>query len=272
MQAALDHSLNFRDLQIRVAEMANLADHSGTKAAPPTDAINLDRVKRAINDAIADVARKASWTWLRQTMDITLSTDGSGSDCINTDATRYALHPMIVSAPYGRVTWRKSDNTQSGTVINTYTDRILRMRGDDNASTGTPRYCSVQPAYGGSTASGLRPRMEFRVWPKPSEAFVITATFSVTPLPMSLDSDRGIWPPYMDLPIIKKAYCNMLAYADPEFAAATLAADQAIGEARAQEGENRNRTLGRMGYGRPMPAVMHQETTITIPDIGFTME
>ncbi|NBW11582.1 MAG: hypothetical protein EBR82_26485, partial [Caulobacteraceae bacterium] len=216
-----DNSLTFRDLQIRVAELANLASHSGTVAAPPSDTLALDQIKRAINDAAANVARKASWLWLRQSHTITLDEDGTGVDNIAGDSTRYALHPSVQSAPYGRVTWRNAAQTDGGKVFSTSTDQLLYMLARDSQTTGAPRYISVQPAIGVSTPSGARPRMELRVWPKPSEAFTLTCEFSVTPVPLSLDTDRGIWPPYMDLPIVRAAFAAMLKYADPQFAAAS---------------------------------------------------
>ena len=83
MYPALDHSLTFRDLQVRVAEMDGTATQSGTAVAPPTDAVALERLKRAINDAAANVARKASWLWLRQTHTITLDPDGAAVDNID---------------------------------------------------------------------------------------------------------------------------------------------------------------------------------------------
>lgn len=264
MQPAFDHSLTFRDLILRVAELNATSDESGTTVGPPTDAIELDRIKRAINDAAADIARKASWRWLRQTFTITLAPD----------ATRYALHPGVVSAPFGRITWTHPDGRGSGggTVLSTHTDRLLHMLALSGDSTGAPRYCAVRPALGVPTSSGSRPRIELLVWPSPDLAYTLTATFSCTPVPLSLDSDRGIWPPYMDLPIVRKAYAMMLAYTDPSFAAAQAEAQSAIAEARAQEGENTNRHLGRMGTGIPQPSRLTDTTSITIPDIGFTME
>lgn len=272
MFPALDHSLTFRDLQVRVAEMDGLADHSGTVAAPPSEAIGLDTIKRAINDAAADIARKASWLWLRQTITITLAPDGDAVDSIASDATRYALPPQVVSAPYGRVIWKNAGATDGGKVFSTSTDQLLYLAARDPDSTGAPRYVSVQPAYGLATAAGSRPRMEMRVWPKPSEAFTLTCEFSVTPIPLVNDSDRGIWPAYMDLPVVRRAYANIRKYTDADFAMATEAADKAIAEARAHEGENRNRRIGRMGAGRPDFAYVRPESPITIPDIGFTME
>ncbi len=272
MYPDLDHSLNFRDLQVRVSEMAGLADHSGSTAAPPTDAIAIDRIKRAINDAAADVARKASWTWLRQSVTITLDSDGDSVLNIDGDATRYMLPVHVVSAPYGRVTWRNADQTIGGQVFSTATDRLLHMTAIDPSSTGAPRYISVQPASGVNRPSGSRPILEMRVWPKPSEAYTVTGTFSMTPVPLVLDGDRGIWPAYMDLPIIRRAYVNLRKYTDSDFAAANEAADQALAEARAHEGENRNRTLGRMQPGRPEAATVLRDVSVTIPHLGFTME
>lgn len=271
MYPALDHSLTFRDLQVRVAEMNGNSTESGSAVAPPTDAVALDKIKRAINDAAANVARKASWLWLRQTHTITLDPDGTAVDNIDSDATRYALHPSVQSAPYGRVTWRNADQNDGGKVFSTSTDQLLYLTARDSASTGAPRYVSVQPS-GASIPSGSRARMEMRVWPKPSEAFTLTCEFSVTPVPLVHDTDRGIWPPYMDLPIVRAAYASLLSYSDAEFATATSEADKALAEARAHEGENRNRRLGRMGSGRPEPVYVRPDSPITIPDIGFTME
>lgn len=272
MTPLLDHSLTFRELQVRVAEMDGTTDDSGSAVGVPTDAIALDKLKRAINDAAADIARKASWLWLRQTIVITLAPDGDAADSIDADATRYALPPQVVSAPYGRVIWKNADNTDGGKVFSTSTDQLLLLTARDPSTTGAPRYVSVQPAYGVNTPAGSRPRMEIRVWPKPSEAFTLTCEFSVTPIPLVNDSDRGIWPAYMDLPIVRRAYAVLLKYSDAEFATATQEADKAIAEARAHEGENRNRKLGRMGPGRSDPVRVRSDSPITIPDIGFTME
>jgi hypothetical protein len=234
--------------------------------------VTLDKIKRAINDAAANVARKASWLWLRQTHTITLNAAGTGSDNIGSDATRYALHPSVQSAPYGRVTWRNAAQTDGGKVFSTSTDQILYFNAMDSTTTGAPRYVSVQPAIGVATPAGGRPRMELRVWPKPSEAFTITCEFSVTPIPLTLDTDRGIWPAYMDLPIVRAAFASLLAYTDPQYATATGEADKAIAEARMHEGENRNRRLGRMESGRPEQFIHRKHGSLTIPDIGFTME
>jgi hypothetical protein len=272
MHPDLDYSLNFRDLQVRVAEAIGQADHSGDTAAPPTDALALDRIKRAINDAVADIARKASWLWLRQTVTITLDPDGASVTNIDSDATRYMLPVHVVSAPYGRVTWRNAANTTGGQVFSASTDRLLHLTALHPSATGAPQVCSVQAAAGVNRPVGSRAVMEMRVWPKPSEAFTMTCSFSVTPVPLVHDGDRGIWPAYMDLPIIRKAAANTMGYTDPEYAPAQQAADLAIAEARAHEGENRNRTLGRMQHGRPEPEVIRPNVTVTIPDIGFTME
>lgn len=271
MHPALDHSLTFRELQVRVAEMDGATDESGTAVGPPTDAIALDKVKRAINDAAVEIARKASWLWLRQTIVITMAPDGDAADSIDADATRYALPPQVVSAPYGRVTWKNADATDGGKVFSTSTDQLLYLAARDPNTTGAPRYVSVQPAYGVNTPAGSRPRMELRVWPKPAEAYTITCEFSVTPVPLVNDSDRGIWPPYMDMPVVRRAFAGLLKYSDAQFSIATQEADKAIAEARAHEGENRNRRLGRMGMGLPDTVYVRPESPITIPDIGFTM-
>jgi len=71
---------------------------------------------------------------------------------------------------------------------------------------------------------------------------------------------------------VRRAYAGLLKYSDAEFATATQEADKAIAEARAHEGENRNRKLGRMGPGRSDPVRVRSDSPITIPDIGFTME
>jgi hypothetical protein len=42
--------LTFKDYQIRVAEYLGIADYSGSATAPPTDSIDLETVKRIVND------------------------------------------------------------------------------------------------------------------------------------------------------------------------------------------------------------------------------
>ena len=177
MQAAFDHSLTFRDLILRVAELNATSDESGSTVGPPTDAIELDRIKRHINDAAADIARYASWRWLRQTFTITLAPDGDSVDNIASDATRYALHPGVVSAPFGRVVWNHPENSGGGTVLSTHTDRLLHMLATSPDATGAPRYCAVRPAIGVATPAGGRSRIELLVWPTPDLAYTLTATF-----------------------------------------------------------------------------------------------
>ena len=192
-------------------------------------------------------------------------------DSIDADATRYAPHPGVVSAPFGRITWTHPDGRGSGggTVLSTHTDRLLHMLALSGDSTGAPRYCPVRPALGVPTSSGSRPRIELLCGPRPTSRTPSRRRSHARPF-RSRWTATGDMAPYMDLPIVRKAYAMMLAYTDPSFAAAQ-AERRRVAEARAQRARTPTGTWG-MGTGIPQPSRLTDTTSITIPDIGFTME
>ena len=87
-------SYTFGDLIIRISELVGIADYDtdGTGAAAvPTDAHDLDKCKRCVEDAIkmfiADSPTNG-WFWMSRIMSIKFRTDGAGRDNINSDASR----------------------------------------------------------------------------------------------------------------------------------------------------------------------------------------
>src|SRR3954471_2161045 len=78
-----------RALIIRIAEFLGIADLSGSAAAVPSDAKDLDLCVRLLNDGYRRFINSNVWNFLTPTMSLTLDPTGLGSQCVAADASRY---------------------------------------------------------------------------------------------------------------------------------------------------------------------------------------
>lgn len=205
---ALDQSMTFRDMQIRVAERVGIASYTDGIAAPPTGSEDLDLVKRALHDAERELWRAVDprtgqsvrWTFQAPIIEIDLDPDAATARNINADSTRYLLPVGIYSAPIGRVSW--GDGSTGGHVHDTSIDRVIRMSSERPDEQGPPLYCAVTQADGVTTPIGQRPQMELRVFPKPSRDITLRSRFKMEPIRLVNDGDRPNRPPAHDLTVI----------------------------------------------------------------------
>jgi len=210
---AAQSGLTFYDLQLRVGEASGFVeyrqDEDDNRAIPPTDPNRIDRVKRAINDAAREFYRAVDettrtthrWTWLKQTISIALSADGTGPDNIDGDSRRYRL-PDSVTTKCNRADWTTPD--YPGRMIQIVHDGMTRrhwaMYPD---ATGAPLYLSVV-ATPEAKKVGQRTPYEMIIAPAPSDSrtFTVVAEMDVRTDPLTQDGDYGPWSPEDDLTVV----------------------------------------------------------------------
>lgn len=208
---ALDQSMTFLDMQLRVCEELGIDVKTGTIAGVTTDAVMLDKIKRALIDGERelwqaihpDTLKSVQWTFAQPYFSITLTQDGSGADNIANDPVRYRLPRGACSAPVGRVQWR--DPVQgggSGYVRDVSNDIVDRRNAERPTTQGNPLYCSVFTDTTAVVAPGERPPLELRIAPTPNRTLIVTTRVKVQPIRLVNDGDRANRPAAHDMTVI----------------------------------------------------------------------
>lgn len=209
MQYLSEDTLAFRDIQIRVAELVGYASYaSDGTAAPPTDAGRLDQIKRAINDAIAEIVlavdaegRIIRWSWKTLHVSIPMTVDGDTPANIDGHAGRLALPWIVRSAPKGRVTWSLDDGMSGVGVRVVDADSVERDWFARPQAKGPPVMCAVRPLPN-SAGPGGRTEYELIVAPRPDQSYTLHLAFDIGAFVLYADGDRCRWFPEMDLLLV----------------------------------------------------------------------
>jgi hypothetical protein len=192
MPVDIDTSATFEDLILRLAERVGLADQSGTVAAIPTDADNLAKIKRCVNEGYARFLRAYKyWSFLEQDVQITLSSAGTGGHCIESDPGRYALPGYVAGSPKGPWTY-VDERTARAHIQNIAPSLIDGYRQGDGGSSGVPCYAACRPRATGAPKGGAPLGWEALFWPLPDSNYVIKATFRIKQHKLVENHDRHI--------------------------------------------------------------------------------
>ena len=163
----------FDGLILRVAELVGIAsygtDGSGV-AAIPTDAHDLDKCKRVVNDAIKMFISDApvnGWLWMKRLMEVTFDVAGTGSSNIDSDPSRYLLAENFGGDVIGKITYDK--DSARGHIIDWCNEGHIRFLKETTEIDGYPRKAAIRPYSTGTTTSASR-RFELIVDPAPIAA------------------------------------------------------------------------------------------------------
>ena len=189
----------FDGLIIRVAETIGISDYDSAGllgaagrgiAAIPTNANDLDKCKRAINDAIkmfiAD-APPTGWFWMERIMSVTFSVDGSGSDNIDSDSSRYLLAENFSGEVMGKITYAK--DTDRGHIIDWCNEGHIRFLKETNEIDGYPRLAAIRPYSPTGSALGSSRQFELVVDPAPIAADTIEFPYRIGFNQLSVGTD-----------------------------------------------------------------------------------
>ncbi len=247
-----DYGLNFRDMQIRVAEEAGLAAQPTTGtgiAAPPDTADELDRVKRAINDAIQEVIRQyPKWQCLRRHVSITASATADGAQHIDSDAGRIRVPIPVRLIPQGQWLVRATgaDQTLCSRLALRSFQEVVALQATDPAAGQIPQIMGFGPLEV-ADVRGVRLGSEIRLWPRPGVDVVVTGMCRVALMPLVEDSDLSPMGADHDMLIVRQAVYQ-LHRRNPDLTIRAWHqqdAKQALAESMAIDGELVLPTLGK---------------------------
>lgn len=179
-------ALTYNAFRLRVAEYLGIAYYgaAGDEAAQiPSDAHDLDKVSRIVNDAyrrfIAE--HKRGWNFLTVPFTITF-----GSGLVSSDPQRYFLPDDfygILVAPFTYPTGGPR------ITIEPISEVQLRELSWSN-TTGVPTVCALRAIN--TTAATTTGRWEVLFWPIPNGTQSVTAIYKRYPAPLSTGTDRPI--------------------------------------------------------------------------------
>lgn len=200
----IDSSLTFRALILRVAEAIGVPLYSGADAAAiPSNAHDLDKCKRIVNDALRMFyLAYSSWSFLRPKLEIVLSTDGTGPYNVQSDASRYRL-PWFVQGP-PREAWTFSLPGSSGywgEIGSVGIAELRKARAAFTGTTGCPKMIAMTPSSDVPVGIGGRQGWELNVYPDPDQAYSVVANYSVQPRDLTALEERVLAPSLHDAAI-----------------------------------------------------------------------
>jgi len=179
--------LTYDDLRIRVAEFLGVAYYgaAGNEAAQvPTDAHDLDKVSRLVNNGYRRFLRdnKRGWNFMTVPLSITFGTGTVGGD-----NARYYLPDDF----YGLlVTPFTFDSSGPRIAIDPVSEQELRELQAANDSSGDPVVVAFRAINTTETATGQR--WEAIFYPEPSGTQTVTATYKRFPAALSSGTHRPV--------------------------------------------------------------------------------
>jgi len=165
----LQAGLQLEQLLIRLANTVGVQTiASDGTAALPDDAMLVDRMKMAVQDAISDMQlANPSWRCLQPAVSITLGADSPA--CIDGNTTRYRLPWYVVAQPGSGWAFALTNSYRGNVQSSTYA-RVVEWNADDR--TGPPQLVAVTPGAEIGT-------WELHVAPRPDAAYVLSAQCSL---------------------------------------------------------------------------------------------
>jgi len=198
--------LSFKDLILRVAEFRGWANYAHTtddqtnRAKIPTDPNQLDKCKRAVNDAMVMVAAAntsaGGWSCLRQTIELRVTIDGLGPDNYNRDPSMLLLPQEVPTHWEGHITF-KPDGSETTVPLAQIEESRVRAILNANNTSGYPIGYSKQTVRLTQEGAG-HSRWALHIAPNPSQAGTITATVRTVVVPLAAMDDRHPFGPAMD--------------------------------------------------------------------------
>jgi len=263
--------MSFSRLILEVAEAAGIAryqdatDGEGNIARIPSDAHDLDRVRRAVNRGLrAFFAANRRWTFLVPAVTLTLTEDASGGDNINGDASRLRLPPGLKGDPIGNWTINAPDSTANPTTCIHTSERRVMSCISTSASSGRPTMAAVRPVMGlGSGTDGAVREVIF--WPKPDTTYTASARFRVLPREMNELEERHLAGAEHDETIL--AFCKFaMLERDPDLSAHFAAERDRMLELSKELDKNNMNAVGSMNDClQGEDAITHRDARAMMP-------
>jgi hypothetical protein len=175
--------LDFASMQVRVAEYLGIQADSGSGAAVPTDASDLDLVKRLVNDGYRRFITEQPWNFLVIPLSLTFL-----SGTVSSDNSRYYLPDDfygVLEAPFTYPSTGPRRMVEQVSEVD-----IRQFIAGAGTMTGDPYAFCVRPIATTETATAARWEAVF--FPTPSTAYAMKAAYRRFPAALSTSTDRSV--------------------------------------------------------------------------------
>lgn len=204
---------------LKLAERLGIEDlttDTSGKARVPTDAHDLDRCVRAVNEAQDRlVLEYPRWRALRPVVTITMDEDGTGPLNIEGDESRYALPSGVRGGPMESWVWRSTSGSYGGLAADTHPSRVRSLLANSSL-TGVPQMIAVDRVTQAAVTAGRGPTWQAQVYPRPDQAYVLTAKFKIDAVPIAEMDEVHIWGASFDSLLAEVAYAIVEKIALPD--------------------------------------------------------
>lgn len=207
-----DSGLTYAEIKLRTAEPLGFVEDSASGIIVQQTSDVLDRVERAVRDAVRHFWRMARWSFAyRRIRNITVSPNATGTQPSMDGDTGIYIVPGAESAPIGVVTWKSSGgsaggNGLGGSLSGRTMDELEALDAAYPTATGTPQAVAFEwdPAYS-KAPSDERGVLTMRVFPRPDQEYTFSGKFKTLPWKFGDDNQVGPWPTDHDQTIVDLA-------------------------------------------------------------------
>lgn len=207
-----DSGLTYAEIKLRTAEPLGFVEDSATGIIVQQTADVIDRVERAVRDAIRHFWRSARWSFAyRRIRDIAVSPDATGTQPSMDGDTGLYIVPGAESAPIGVVVWKSSGgstggNGLGGQLSGRTMDELESLAASCPQDTGSPRAIAFEwdGAYS-KAPSDDRGVLMMRVFPRPDQEYMFSGKFKMRSWRFTDDNQVGPWPQDHDQTIVDLA-------------------------------------------------------------------
>jgi len=206
-------TMTIAELKLALSERVQLiASASSGARTVPTDVDAADRLTRAVQQGINEFCDERLWGWMRRTVSVVLSTDGTAGACIDGSNVRYAMPPGMSAIPdETRFPVYAPTGGVSGLARLVDQMTIERARATSPDATGCPSMVAFGQAYrisatpSAPTATDGRPLLQMQVFPQPAQAYTLVFECFQRPAKITDDNQVGPWPAVHDQTVLAYA-------------------------------------------------------------------
>lgn len=166
---------------LELAEAVGVAVQTTTGIDLPTNAYELDKLKRKYNEGLRLMAsaKPSGWYCLRPTVTITLTTDTAAANVLDGDISRYRLPANVGGQPVGEWTWVASSGNLQGSCQSVSWGEVTRGL-NSFVGGGLPEKVAITPLLEHAADGTDRTVFQIRVFPRPNQEYVLSAEFNTS--------------------------------------------------------------------------------------------
>lgn len=191
---------------IELAEAMGVAVPTSTGITLPSDAYELDKLKRKYYQGLQIIAlsNPEGWHVLRPIVNVSLTTNTLAPQVIDGDISLYRLPSHIQGQPYGEWSWTNVAGSLQGTCKSVAWGVVTRLL-QQNRGGSLPEMVAIRTMVEQTSHGVDKNAMVVRVYPRPQQEITLFAPFNVSVAPLVDLDQRHPFGPLFDPLVISAA-------------------------------------------------------------------